>query len=236
MTVKADITTTQRLAVVKHLAAGKTQEVAAALTHLDRSDVVEIARHHGYPSTELLNRAVALLEAKLDRENGLTEHPQARAIAAAEARRAAQPRPPAMPTTNAEPLTKPDEIRVLINTSKDHPSKRVQAAGERVLAAVERLRDLIREDEEKHAAKRRQEAQKVAAKAEVERLTKALADAKEKLRGPRASGTSSSTDGGGVSSAEVRSWARENGVECPAVGRVPAVVRSAYDEAHKEAV
>jgi Lsr2 len=31
---------------------------------------------------------------------------------------------------------------------------------------------------------------------------------------------------------EIRAWAKENGVECPAKGKVPQVVRDAYDAAH----
>jgi hypothetical protein len=57
----------------------------------------------------------------------------------------------------------PDEIRILINTAKGHPSKRIQAQANKVLDAIGRLRDLIAEDEAKHAERRAEDAQKAPA-------------------------------------------------------------------------
>lgn len=175
----ATITPEERLTVVKHLAGGKSLEVTATLTHLDRSVVLDIGSHHGYPSVELLTRAVDLLEKKRDRETAPTEHPDPASVTRIS-------RPVAVASTPAAtgtPLTRPDEIRVLINTAKGHPSKRIQAAGDKVIDAVDRLKTLLREDQEKHAAKRQQEAEKIAARAEVERLEQQLRAAKAKLRG-----------------------------------------------------
>ncbi|MBD8870857.1 histone-like nucleoid-structuring protein Lsr2 [Nocardioides donggukensis] len=48
---------------------------------------------------------------------------------------------------------------------------------------------------------------------------------------PARSGSPSGS-GSGPSAAEIRGWARENGLEVPERGRVSAEVRQAYDAAH----
>jgi hypothetical protein len=50
--------------------------------------------------------------------------------------------------------------------------------------------------------------------------------------GRRASGSSGGGDDSGVSAAEIRAWARENGWDVPERGRVSADVREAYAAAN----
>ena len=51
-------------------------------------------------------------------------------------------------------------------------------------------------------------------------------------RGGRASTAASASAAGGASAKDVREWARANGHDVPARGRIPADVREAYDAAH----
>lgn len=178
MPATAEITAQQRLAVVKHLASGKPLDVVATIAHLDRSVVLDIGSSHGYPDTDKLGWAADVLAKKIDDEQKAT-------ITPAPERRTQTPvaatSTPA--ATGPPPLTKPDEIRVLLNTAKAHPSKRIQNAADRVFDSLDKVRALIREDEEKHAEKRKAAAAKAEARAEVERLEEQLREAKAKLRG-----------------------------------------------------
>ncbi|TWG90619.1 Lsr2 protein [Nocardioides sp. J9] len=47
--------------------------------------------------------------------------------------------------------------------------------------------------------------------------------------GRRASKSTASASSSGASAAEIREWARENGYDVPARGRIPAEVRQAYE-------
>ena len=78
---------------------------------------------------------------------------------------------------------------------------------------------------------REDSARKEAARKEVQRLERALADAKAQLRG----GSTSIAVDGSVSAAELRAWASANGIECPERGRVPQSVRDAYEDSEQVA-
>lgn len=165
----------------------------------------------------------------------------------------ARPARPATTTTAspvARPVGQPEEIRVLINTAKGHPAKRIQAAGNKLIDDIDRLKNLLREDEEKHAERRRVAAEKearrkaaaeakAAAKAEVQRLEQELREARAKAR------TATGATGGrgltaeiierhGITTKDIRTWAAENGVDCPGIGVLPSSVAKAYDEAHQD--
>lgn len=217
------ITDEQRLTVVKHLASGKTPDVVASITRLDRAAVVDVGSHHGYPDTAKLSWAAERMAAKADdgRKAEITE--KADLVVAR--------RPALTPATTPTPgSVRPDDISGLLHTAKSHPSKRIQAQANRVLDGVGRLRDLFAEDEAKHAARREAEAARLAVKAEVARLEKALATAKAKLRGNGKPTTIAVS--GDVSAADLRAWAKSKGIEVPDVGRVPAHIREAHAAEH----
>jgi len=238
------ITTNQRLQIVKHLAAGKDLDFTAAATRLPRSEVLDIASHHGYPDTDRLQRAVVLLQEKADREADDTALTQGSAIPETRnpVNSSSAPRvtvPPSSTAGTPPPLTQPDEIRVLINTGKSHPSKRIQALANKVLDDADKLRAAITEDRERNAEKRRLLAEREAARAEVKRLEEQLAAAKAKLRGtpvkktPAAATTAPpAAPETGPRPREIRAWAAEMRIDCPARGIVPAVIREAYAQAH----
>lgn len=113
-------------------------------------------------------------------------------------------------------LPKPQQQRGPITVGLACPDPRVRRAAEKACDAVDRLRDLLAQWEDRAAAR-----------AEVERLETELAAAKARLTGRPAA-----PQGGRPDSREVRAWAEAAGVPCPARGRIPAAVRAAYDAAH----
>jgi hypothetical protein len=146
------------------------------------------------------------------------------------------------------PLTKPDEIRVLLNTAKTlTSSRRIERQMEKVLNEIARLRELVTAEQAKAEAaaaeKAERAAERQAARVEIQRLEEQLRQAKARLRGatppktaPAAASTSRPTVAGDPSAKEIRAWARQQpDLTCPATGRIPATVRTAYDAAHQTA-
>jgi len=228
------ITPVLRLTIVKHLANGRDLDFVASVVGISRPHVLEIASKHGYPKIDSLQRAVTLLEEKIDRD--AKDLPPS-AYPAERAPRLATQAPSTSTAstasiTPAAALTQqpgPDGVEALLNTAKAHPAKRIQAAADKALDAIAKLRTLVAEDEERHAERRKAEAEKAVARAEVERLEKQLAAAKAKLRGGILASTPKAATGS--DSAEIRAWARQAGIECTAVGRVPNSVREAFEAA-----
>ncbi|NUO57267.1 MAG: hypothetical protein HOV78_11415 [Hamadaea sp.] len=225
MTTKT-ITPELKLTTLKHLAGGKSLEVTASIVGLPRETVLDLASNHGYPDQSKLSWAADVLATKLDEQAKVMPEraperpePTPRPVAAV-------PRPAPAPA----PAAKADDIQALLSSAKEHQSKRIQRAAEKVTDDIARLRDLIQEDERKHAERRRLEKEKAAARAEVERLEAQLAAAKAKLGGAKVATRST-----GTPAKEIRAWARANGVDCPGTGRVPANVVDAYKAAHPEA-
>lgn len=172
-----EITDELRLSMLKHLASGKDLDTVATITGKPRPLVLDVVSKHGYP--DRLDKGIDLLIAKIEkgRTAEIPEGSPPRVL------RPVTTSPSSITSPDARPVGPPDEIRVLLNTAKGHPAKRINNAADRAFDALDRLRTLLREDAEKHAAKRAAEAAKTAARAEVERLEAALREAKAKLRG-----------------------------------------------------
>lgn len=228
----ATVTPTTRLTVVKHLASGKTPDVVATITRLPRADIVDIGAHHGYPDKDKLGWAVDILEKKVDEENTAAGVTEGTSVPAGATRLPGET--PALPRTATAPATGTESILALVNGAKGHPSKRIQTAANKVLDDLAKLRTLLAEDDEKHAARRRAAAQKAAARAEVDRLKKALAEAQAKLRGDRPPTPKVSAQVDGPAAKDIRAWAAANGVECPVRGTVPGSVRELFEAAHEK--
>lgn len=138
-------------------------------------------------------------------------------------------------------------LRNLINAAKGISDKRIQRQLERALDALTSLQDLVSKHRAAVDAKDRQEREQATARAEVDRLKKQLAAAQAKLRGqphkPRSTGTGAGGRGLastedleqlGTTSKDVRTWAHDSGVDCPAVGRLPSRVLDAWKAAHAD--
>lgn len=225
----------QILTIVKHLASGKDADTVADIMSTSYTAVMEIAKHHGYPDVDKLAWAADVLEKKLDDDN----QPTASTLPAGTPVLAERPgTTPVKPSPLPPVVGTPDTVGALIAKAQTHPSKKVQAQAQRALDVVGRLRQLIVEDEQKNHEKRKAAAEKIKAKAEVERLKAELAAAQAKLRGPAKPKPTSTAPAPGLdqgpTAAAIRAWAAENGIQCPATGRVPATVRATYDAHHLE--
>lgn len=185
----------KKLAIVKHLAGGKSLDVTATIVNLDRSVVLDVGSRHGYPDTDKLAWAADVLEKKAAEvaaagtvKTGPLEHGvrvnQPHPVAVAAARPSPSPASTSTPgQAAAGSPTEPDGIEALLARAEAHPGRRIVNAAAKVRADLARLEDLLAEDEAKNAAKRKAAAEKEKAKAEVERLKEQLAQAQAKLRG-----------------------------------------------------
>lgn len=173
-------TTEQKITVLKHAVNGKPTTVIETVTGLSADQVRQTLTAHGYPAVDKMQWAIDILTTKSDQVT-------AAALISTEPLTAGRPvtapvdqvQPRTIPTTPAAggdtrtppaaPLTKPDEIRVLLNTAKASTSKRIQGLANKVLDDVARLRDLVHDDQVKTQDRLRVEQEKAAARAEAHR-------------------------------------------------------------------
>lgn len=139
----------------------------------------------------------------------------AAAVAAETTRQAQDDERPLPPIPPRPGMPGQDTLVALLDRAKRNPSKRIQNAAKRAEDAVQSVRDLMAEDAGKAEARER-----------VARLERELRDAKAALRKPTSARPA-------VDAKAVRAWAKDNGVDCPAVGRVPAPVVEAFHAARK---
>lgn len=165
--------------MIRLLANGDTADEVAAEIGCEHTHVIAIAKNHGYPDVARLAWAADVMEKNLANPTA-TPPPAPPRLA------------PAAPRTNAGSSTttttvhgRPD-LDGLLRTGKAHQSKRIQNAAQQIIDRLEKLRDLIREDDEKNAARRQAAAERKAAQDEVARLKRALAEAQAKLHPTRA--------------------------------------------------
>lgn len=206
-TTSQTITPQQHLTVVKHLATGKNLDVVATITHLDRSQVLDIGSKHGYPDTEKLTWAVDILVKKLEAADEIPQHPDAAAIARSgqttrpsiqqqptsrPAGVASTPAPTGHPTAPkptpaaapAPAEAKVDAAEALLAEASESKSKAVQRLGEKIRDLLVDLDERLDAQKRKEAAQARREQERADAKAEVARLQRQLEAAKQRLRSP----------------------------------------------------
>lgn len=119
---------------------------------------------------------------------------------------------------NAVPDRKVDPIIAVLDAADGSPRAATRRKAERVRTLLADLRQSMEAETE-------EAERKAAAKAEIERLERELAQARATLRG----GSSASiTVNDSVSAADLRAWAQSKGIPCPSVGRIPATVREQY--------
>ena len=182
------------------------------LEFLDESGVgaIEAAQRSGFASANAMSLWLREHDA-----NDLWQSLRARDPSGADPRKPT----PATVTSMAR-----DSIASILDAASKSKAARTRTRAEKARALIDELRVTVaqeREDEQRAAEARK----------EIERLERELAAAKAKLRGT--GGKASIDVGSSVSAAELRAWAKANGVECPPMGRVPAAVREAWEAAHE---
>ena len=249
MTSHTEVTTLDKLTILKLLATGNGIGYAAAASNFDRDVIQSIAAKHGYPDTDNLSKAIAVLKKKVaDAERGSipqTEPAKGELLRAdppagferfdrPKAARPTGPHAVSAPATAAPAPQVVDSTAQLLLTAKQLDSKRIQGLVDRISTQLGQLRDLVAAEETKRADKERTEREAAAAKAEIARLTEQLAAARAKLRPAAKKTTSKATKRPESAASTVRAWAAANGVPCAARGAIPAAVQDAYVAAHQD--
>lgn len=232
-----------RLKLLRALAASQYPKEAigpiAANNGLTVGDVRSVVEAYGYPDKAEMARHVIELSGG---------QPVARPPATPQeivARRTDPPAPPkfevfkrgeeiaAEPTVLGIPMDA--RVETLLNAARKSGKARTRRLGVKIHELVAELRGLVNSE-----AAEREEAEKAAAekaklRAEVEALERQLAAKKALLNGkPARAPKPKSAATGPIAEAspkEIRAWAAANGVECPAMGRVPAAVVTAFEAA-----
>lgn len=195
------------------IADGGKLSAIADLTGLPKGEIVRVAREAHYALNVSSDRFQPAPQGK----------PKPQGIVRPQTDTGAVPEPTATDPTPApvSPARPTPVLRDVIAEGKAHSAVRVQRAAVKAEVALATLVDLLNATREEEAAKRKAEAEKAAARAEVERLEALLAAAKAKARGPARAAA-------GASAKEIRAWAAANGIDCPATDIVPRRVVDAY--------
>lgn len=239
------VTGADRLTILKLLAAGRDADFVAGVVHLDRDRVIRIASGHGYPDTDKLAWAVDILTKRLD------DRARAQAITTtAHARPTPRPRPTASPQPTDAPQTQEsvqvrvvDETEGLLARAEKSEHVRTRKAAARARDAIETVRTALDAEEKARLAAAAAAAEKAkataAANLEQERIRAQVAAAEAELAKLRAKLAKSQAAAKipnakdlGLDAKAVRRWAAEQQIACPAVGRVPKTVMTAYLDAH----
>ena len=187
---------------------GATLDDTTAASDLPAAQVQRLAVNNGYALNVASRRFQPVPPAKQPpAQGGIVRRPQ--------------------PTAEAAPVR--PAHRDLIDEGKAHSSARIQRAATKAQVALETLSKLLDATRAEEAEKRKRAAEEAARKQRITELEQLLAAEKASLRGKRAAAaTVARGDTTGPSAKQVRAWAAENGVDCPATGRVPARVVDAY--------
>jgi|GEM_PF-3857288 len=126
-----------------------------------------------------------------------------------------------------------ESVDDLLAAARALDDRKVGAAVDKATSAISKLRDAYGEAARRIADEQAAQEAKTEALAEIERLKAQLAEAEAraaevgaKVRKPPP------RQAGGVAS-QARAWARENGIDVPAVGRVPRGVLEKYEAAQR---
>lgn len=133
-------------------------------------------------------------------------------------------RPPADAPRPAPPV---DTLAELLRAAAASPSRRVQTLGDKMRALVDELRTAL--DREQQAAEAQRRVDELAAQLEEAREALRAATGRPARPATTPPATAPTAE---VPPKTVREWARKNGVEVPALGRIPRTVMDAYLAAH----
>lgn len=213
-----------KLALLKALAEGTDVRQVAADHHMDVTVVLRVASAHGYPDRAKLAWAADVVAQQTPTETAPTS--------------TAAPAPAQLDGSTA----------ALLARAAKSTKARTRTLAQRIAADLTDLQTRVNDEAAEAraraaaaATKAREQAERKAAEAkarrEVARLEAELKAARAALRSgrPATAGVRrrkpvqvNAAFDAGVSAKTVRTWATQNGVECPAVGKVPGRVVDAY--------
>ncbi|WP_435585798.1 Lsr2 family DNA-binding protein [Micromonospora aurantiaca (nom. illeg.)] len=218
------ITSRTQYEVLRLFAQGKTEQAIADYTTLNISAVRRTINELAAGDRELAATAVAAFEHR------------ASAVAAAQGKpgvpgtpRITSVPPPGVlrPPADAPRPAQVDTLAQLLHDAAASPSRRVQTLGDKMRALVDELRTAL--DREQQAAEAQRRVDELAA--QLEEAREALRAATGRPARPATTPTATAPTAE-VPPKTVREWARKNGVEVPALGRIPRTVMDAYLAAH----
>lgn len=201
--------------VLKLLARGRGPDWVANATGRKVAEVQAISDAHGGPTRAGLRQALAAANIT-DSAQAHTEQPRRLPVSAPTQTPATVGSPPSVTTAAGK-------LELLLARASQHDTAPVRAARNAVLTACTRLEGALQKVETVHRERQQRDAAKAAARSRVELLEKQLREAKAALKGTKPSAAAAPTRIG-EDPKVVRAWARDNGVACPANGRVPAAV------------
>lgn len=218
------ITREQNITVLKHLANGRDTDWVATVTKLPQDTVEQLADDAGWPNTDKL---VASIENLTRAANAVPERIDHTVTPGG------APTSTTAPPVNTRPNVGTSTAELLHLAAESHKAG-TRTLGKRISGLLADLTQRIhdetaeRQAREAAAAEKARNAKRIAElKAELARLQGKPAPTR-----PAATAASSTQSSDEPTAAQIRVWASENGIECPAVGRVPGAVREAYDDAH----
>lgn len=132
--------------------------------------------------------------------------------------------PPAEPTRDA--------IGTMLARADDSTSRAAKRTADRIRALIATLREQLEETAEADRVAKERAEEKARLAEQIAAARRALDEANAKLKALGGKTTRAATAPRAASDAAViRAWARENGVDCPDRGRIPAPVREQYEAA-----
>lgn len=249
-----EISSTDRLTILKLLADAQSPEFVEQATGIKSDQVLRIASEHGYPDRHKLAWAADLVQQQIDQaeRKAITSSPAPTSPSTTPKRPHAQ-RPPEQPahrtsvarpapaaaerdqTTTSDPA--PDSVRGLIARGAKSERVRTQRLATKATATVDALeRALQAEEDARRAAaevaraKARERAERAAQERRIRAERAELERRREALRRQLRPGRSSRPAPAprDIDPKKVRQWARASGVAVPAMGTVPVRVVEQY--------
>ncbi|PWJ23303.1 Lsr2 protein [Branchiibius hedensis] len=228
------VTNETTLTVVKHLINGRDDTFIATATGLTVTAVQDIKISHGYPDLSKMEWSRDILERRIN------EPAASAALPSPTIRSAAPPADPRGTTRNTPRPTDPRPTVVsarevkpsaneLIVVASNSPKARTRALGVKVAALIGDLSQRLAAEERERVA---QAAEKAANAKRLQRIEELEAELKKLRAKTRSTKTAPPL---GAPAAKVREWASQQGIGCPAYGKIPNTVRDAYDAAHAAA-
>jgi hypothetical protein len=139
------------------------------------------------------------------------------------------------PATATPPPAEPtrDAIALMLARADDSSSRAAKRTAERIRTLITTLRDQLNAVAEADRLAKAEAAEREKVLAEIAAARKALDEANERAKalGLRKSRGTAATVRGSSDNAAIRQWAAEQGLACPARGRVPADIRAAFEAA-----